>query len=162
MKGYPCPYLSTIQGEFLEPQPSSKPTVASGFELHPGYIALVWEQPFSGAKDEDPYNHLQEFEELCSCLVIQGIKQETLRWKLFPFSLTERAEQWYIHNVGNMSSDWERLQDDFYRSFPPLSFTPSPWSDILAFEQSDKESLGAAWVLMPIISHFARQLLGNK
>jgi hypothetical protein len=64
MKGYPCPYLSTIQGEFLEPQPSSKPTVASGFELHPGYIALVGEQPFSGAEDEDPYDHLQEFEEL--------------------------------------------------------------------------------------------------
>jgi hypothetical protein len=62
MKGYPCPYLSTIHGEFLEPQPSSKPTTASSFELHPGYIALVWDQPFSEAEDEDPHDHLREFE----------------------------------------------------------------------------------------------------
>jgi hypothetical protein len=67
IKVYPCPYLSTIQGEFLEPQPSS------GFELHPGYISLVREQPFSGAKNEDPHDHLWGFKKLCSCLVIPGI-----------------------------------------------------------------------------------------
>jgi hypothetical protein len=134
MKGYPCPYLSTTQGEFLDSQPSSKPTTASSFELHPGYIALVQEQPFSGAKDEDPHNHLREFEELCSCLVILGITQETLRWKLFPFSLTMRAEQWYIHNMENVNADWGKLRDDFCHSFSPLSLTPSPWSDILTFE----------------------------
>jgi hypothetical protein len=73
MKGYPCPYLSTIQCEFLEPQPSSKHTTASSFELDPGYIALVPEQPFSIAESEAPHDHLREFEELCSCLVIRGI-----------------------------------------------------------------------------------------
>jgi hypothetical protein len=54
MKGYPCPYLSTTKGEFLEPQPSSMPTIAFVFEVHPGYIALVREQLFSEAKNEDP------------------------------------------------------------------------------------------------------------
>jgi hypothetical protein len=114
MKGYPCPYLSTIQGEFLEPQPSSKPTTTSGFELHLGYIALVREQPFSGAENEDPHNHPREFEELCSCLVIPGITQETLR-----------AEQWYTHNMENVNGDWGRLRDDFCLSFSPLSLTLS-------------------------------------
>jgi hypothetical protein len=73
MNGYPCPYLSTIRGEFLEPQPSSKPNTTSSFEVHPGYIALLRAQPFSGAENEDPHNHLREFEEVCSCLVILGI-----------------------------------------------------------------------------------------
>jgi hypothetical protein len=53
MKGYPCLYLSTNQGEFLDPQPSSKPTTASGFELHPGYIAMVCEQLFNGAEKKE-------------------------------------------------------------------------------------------------------------
>ena len=64
-----------------------------------------------------------------------------MRWKLFPFSLIERAEQRYTHNVGNVNGDWGKLRDDFYHSFSPLSPTPSPWNDILAFEQFEKESL---------------------
>jgi hypothetical protein len=74
---------------------------------------LVRDQPFFGAEDEDPHDHLREFKELYSCLVIPGITQETLRWKMFPFSLTERVEQWYTHNVGNMNGNWGRLRDDF-------------------------------------------------
>ena len=84
--------FSAPKGEFLEPPKSSKPIIASGFELHPGFIAMVQEQSFSGYDHENPYDHLREFEQLCSCLSIAGMAQETLRWKLFPFSLAERAK----------------------------------------------------------------------
>jgi hypothetical protein len=100
---YPLFYLSLSSILlFLEPPQSSKPIVASGYELHPGFIAMVREQPFSGFDDENPYHHLREFERLCSCLTISGMAQDTLRWKLFPFSLDERAKQWYTHNVGKV------------------------------------------------------------
>ena len=56
---------------------------------------MVWKRPFSGEIHEDPYEHLQEFEELCSSLVIPSMTQETLWWKLFAFSLIRREEQWY-------------------------------------------------------------------
>ena len=70
---------------------------------------MVRKWPFSGEIHEDPYEHLQKFEELCSGLVILGMTQEILRWKLFPFSLIQRAEQWYTRTIGNMSGDWEEL-----------------------------------------------------
>ena len=73
------------------------------------------------------------------------MSQETLRWKLFPFSLIEKAEQWYTHNVGNVNGDWEELRDDFCLSFSSLSDEASRRGDILAFEQLEKESIGAAW-----------------
>ena len=101
--------LSAPSGEFLEPPQSSKPIIASSFELRPGFIAMVREQPFSGYELENPYHHLREFEQLCSCLSIVGMAQETLRWKLFPFSLNERARQWYAHNVGKVNGEWEEL-----------------------------------------------------
>jgi hypothetical protein len=44
---------------------------------------MVPEQSFSGDKDESPYSHMREFEQLCSCLVIAGMSQYTLKWKLF-------------------------------------------------------------------------------
>ena len=85
-----------------------------------------------------------EFEELCSGLVILGMTQEALRWKLFPFSLIERAEQWYTCTIRNMSGDWEEVRDDFCYSFSLTERLYSLSTDILDFEQL-KESLGAAW-----------------
>ena len=106
---------------------------------------MVRAQTFSGLETEDLDLDLQVFEELCTCLVIPGISQETLRWKLFPFSLMGKAEQWYTHNVRGMIQDWEELRDDFCLSFSSSFHEASLRSEILAFEQLEKESLGAAW-----------------
>jgi len=65
------------KGEFCEPSP--KPTLYSGCELHPGLIAMVQAQPFSRHDNENPCHHLREVEEMCSCLSISGMTQETLR-----------------------------------------------------------------------------------
>ena len=40
--------LSAPKGEFVEPPQLLKPITASSFELHPGFIAMVQEQTFSG------------------------------------------------------------------------------------------------------------------
>jgi hypothetical protein len=67
-----------------------------------------------------------------------------LRWKLFPFSLIERAEQWYTRMMRNMSGDWEVLQVDFCYSFSLTERMYSLPIDILDFEQLE-ESIAAAW-----------------
>ena len=105
---------------------------------------MVRKQPFSGEIHEDPYDHLREFEELCSGLVILGMTQEALRWKLFPFSLSEREDQWYTRTIGNMTSYWEELRDDFCCSFSLTEHIDSLPIGILDFEQLEKESIGAA------------------
>jgi hypothetical protein len=60
---------------------------------------MVQDKPFSGEVDENPYSHLREFEQTCACLHIEGMSDETLRWKLFPFSLTGEAKRWYSLNI---------------------------------------------------------------
>jgi hypothetical protein len=84
---------------------------------------MVWEQSFSGRENENPYHHLREFELLCSCLIISEMRQETLKWKWFPFSLIERGKQWYTHAVGSENGDWHDLRDRFYLAFSPISHT---------------------------------------
>jgi hypothetical protein len=49
---------------------------------------MVQDQPFLGEGDENPYFHLNEFDQTYACLRIMGMLDETLRWKVFPFSLT--------------------------------------------------------------------------
>jgi hypothetical protein len=67
--------LSTPKNEFYEPPSSS----SSSYELRPSFIAMAQNRPFSGGINEDPYDHLEEFEELCSGLVIPGMTRETLQ-----------------------------------------------------------------------------------
>jgi hypothetical protein len=64
---------SASKGEFQEPPLSLKLNHSSGYELHSGLIAMVRALPFSGYDNEEPYNHLREFEEMCSCLSILGM-----------------------------------------------------------------------------------------
>ena len=93
----------------LEPPLSSQPIFSNCYELRPSFITKVQEHIFSGDEKENPYIHLREFEQVCSCLHISGMSQETLKWKLFPFSLTGLAKLWYTRNVGSVHGEWEVL-----------------------------------------------------
>ena len=115
MKPTTNPTLSASKGEF--PEPPSKQKISSGCELCPGLIAMVRAQPFSGHYNENPCHHMHKFEEMCSCLSISGMTQETLKWKLFPFSLIEKAKQWYTLVVESMNGDWDELKYKFYLAF---------------------------------------------
>jgi hypothetical protein len=97
------PLRPAAKGEFAEPPP--KPNLSSGDELHPSLKALVQAQPFSRLENKNPCHHLYEFEEICSCLSISGMTQESLRWKLFPFSLIGKAKLWYTFAIESMIGD---------------------------------------------------------
>ena len=125
-------YPSASKGEFPERPP--KPKCSFGYELHHGLIAMVRAQPFLGLDNENPCQHLHEFEEMCSCLSISGMTRETLRWKLFPFSLMEKGKQWYTHAVESTNVEWDELKDKFYLAFFPMSCIISLPRAILDFE----------------------------
>jgi hypothetical protein len=82
---------------------------------------MVREQSVHGDKDESPHSHLREFEQLSSGLVIAGMSQNTLKWKLFPFSLMGRAKQWYLLSLRSMEGDWECLRKAFFLTFFPTT-----------------------------------------
>jgi len=70
---------------------------------------------------------------------------ETLRWKIFPFSLTGRAKKWYNRHVGNSQGDWDILRKDFCLKFFPVEKVDKLRFEIVGFKQLDNESLGKAW-----------------
>ena len=78
--------LSAPKGKLLEPAQSEQPILASSYELRPDLIAMVQKLSFSGLDSENPYHHLREFEQVCSCRAIAGMSPDTLKCKLFPFS----------------------------------------------------------------------------
>ncbi len=73
------------------------------------------------------------------------MKQETVQWKLFPFSLQDRAKQWYTSTIGCVNSSWEKLRDKFCLAFFPDTRITALREEILSFRQIESESIGAAW-----------------
>ena len=50
------------------PPKSTQPIITSGYEICPCLIKMIQDKPFSGEGNENPYLHLQEFEQTCACL----------------------------------------------------------------------------------------------
>ena len=66
------------------------PTNANNFNFNPGMISLL--PKFDGLDSENPYQHLKEFEEVCSTFHDQSCNEETIGLKLFPFLLKTRQK----------------------------------------------------------------------
>ena len=73
------------------------------------------------------------------------MNQDTLRWKLFPFSLTERAKTWYYRTAVRVGGDLIQLKNEFCLFFFPISKVIPRRIQLLTFEQGNNESLWAAW-----------------
>jgi hypothetical protein len=106
---------------------------------------LVRELNLAEGLDENPYKHLQDFEEICATRMILGMSHETLKWKVFSFSLMGCAKQWYKLHVRSCHGSWVILKDQFCFTFFPLSKIIDIHNEVLNFAQKEGESLGAAW-----------------
>jgi len=68
------------------------PPDASHFNFKPSIIQLL---PFFHGLDlENPYLHLREFEEVCNTYNDSNCSMNTIRLKIFPFSLKDKAKTW--------------------------------------------------------------------
>jgi len=70
----------------------SFPPDASHFNFKPGIIQLL--PYFHGLDLENPYLQLKEFEEVCNTYNDLNCSMNTIRLKLFSFSLKDKAKTW--------------------------------------------------------------------
>jgi hypothetical protein len=138
-------YYSVLEGKYLEPATSSQPIKAKGYEIHPGFVSLARQLDFARGSGEYPYKHLQDFEELCVTLMIQGFNHETIKWKTILFSLTGWAKQSYKLHVCNYHGCWSILYDQFGFAILPLSRIIDLHNKVLSFTQKEGETIGATW-----------------
>jgi hypothetical protein len=106
---------------------------------------MIQDLRFLREGNESSYSHLLVFEQTYACLRITGMYDKTLRWKLFLFSLTGIAKQWYDLTVGSMQGDWKTLRSKVCLCFFSISKVVSLQKDVLNFRQLEEESLGTSW-----------------
>ena len=84
------------------------PPDATHFNFKPGIIQLL--PTFHGLDAENPYLHLREFEEVCNTYNDLNCSMNTIRLKLFPFSLKDKAKTWLQNLRSGSISSWDELQ----------------------------------------------------
>lgn len=66
---------------------------ATTFEIKPNIIQMVQNTvQFHGLPDEDPNRYIESFLEICDTFKINNVSNDTIRLRLFPFSLRDRAK----------------------------------------------------------------------
>ncbi|XP_062086531.1 uncharacterized protein LOC133792640, partial [Humulus lupulus] len=130
--------------EYFSPISSNAPscivlptTNATHFELKPSIIQLL--PSFYGLEREDPYMHVKDFLEICSTFRFQNFSDESVKLRLFPFSLKDRAKAWLNSLPTGTITTWDQLFNKFLAKFFPMSKTDSLRREISEFYQKDNE-----------------------
>ncbi|KAK4265424.1 hypothetical protein QN277_026479 [Acacia crassicarpa] len=96
-----CPPPKRTMGDYMTLNPSKNATIivnpavnANNFEIKPSLISLVQQSSFSGSDLEDPNQHIETFLQICDTIKMNGVLEDALRVRLFPFSLTGKARAW--------------------------------------------------------------------
>ena len=115
------------------------------FEIKTGTINMIQQNQFSGAPNEDPNEHISNFNELCGTFQIHNINADAIRLRLFLFSLRDRAKAWLNSLPPDSITTWEGLCNTFLAKFFPFEKTARLRNAIHSFAQMDGESLHEAW-----------------
>ena len=135
--------------DYLQPTRSSAPsciifpTNANNFNFKPCMISLL--PKFHGFDYGNPYLHFKEFEEVCSTFHDQSCNEETIRLKLFPFSLKENAKTWLNSLRPRSIGTWQEMQTEFLKNFFPFHRTNVLKRQIMNFSQKDNETFYRCW-----------------
>lgn len=72
---------------------------------------------FHGLEGEDPHKHLKEFHVVCSTMRPQGVYEEHIKLRVFPFSLDGATKDWLYYLPLATITRWEELIRMFLEKF---------------------------------------------
>ena len=95
------------------------PNVAArSFELKASTLNYL--PSFYGLKNEDPYNYLNDFHVVCQTFRYENFLDENVKFRLFPFSLKDKARSWFNILSANSITSWEQMVIKFLNKYFPV------------------------------------------
>ncbi|PIN21584.1 hypothetical protein CDL12_05712 [Handroanthus impetiginosus] len=113
------------------------------FELKSGLIHLL--PTFRGLENEDPHKHLKELHVVCSSMKPQGVTDEQIKLRAFPFSLADKAKDWLFYLSPGSIRTWIDMVRLFLDKFFPASRATNIRKEICGVKQRDTETLHENW-----------------
>ncbi|KAK8492617.1 hypothetical protein V6N11_030839 [Hibiscus sabdariffa] len=113
------------------------------FQLKTGLIHLL--PTFHGLPSESPHRHLTEFHLVYSSMKPQGVSEDQIKLRAFPFSLSGIAKKRIFYLPPNSITTWTDLNGKFLDRFFPAAKASEIRRSILGIKQKYEESLHEYW-----------------
>ncbi|KAL4360519.1 hypothetical protein GQ457_04G019400 [Hibiscus cannabinus] len=141
IRDYLAPILDDLNPAILAPE-----FQAAHLELNPLMFDMLNSiGQFGGAPHEDARHHIHSFLELCDSFRPQGVHEDVLKLKLFPYSLRDRARAWLSGVPSYMMESWTDLCKSFLLHHNPPNMNTQLRNDIASFRQADDELMFECW-----------------
>ncbi|KAL1549185.1 hypothetical protein AAHA92_17317 [Salvia divinorum] len=114
---------------------------ANNFELRMPLIQRVEQHSFAGRATEDANRHLIKFLEIANTLKINGVEDNAIRVRLFPFSLIDYAKEWFECLPVERISSWDDIVALFLDKYYPPGTILKLKSEICQFIQGHDEPI---------------------
>lgn len=119
------------------------PVLDRSLKLSSGFLNLL--PKFHGLPGEDPYRHISEFIITCSTMQPEGIPQEQIKLRAFPFSLQDKAKDWLYYLPPATFTTWNQVHKAFLEKFFSASRIGSIRKEICGIKQMDGETFYEYW-----------------
>ncbi|KAJ9552184.1 hypothetical protein OSB04_016229 [Centaurea solstitialis] len=123
------------------PRSAIKKTDGKMVEINKGLIKMINTISFDGEPSRNPYQHLEAFEDICDLV---NTKEDEVRLRVFPFTLTNKAKDWFKKLPPGSIITWDDLKSAFLSRYFPISRANKIRAEIRNFKQG-KDSLMKAW-----------------
>ena len=101
LRDYTLPNESEAQTSITRPAIN-----ANNFEIKPSFIQMDQQNQFGGNVMEDPNTHLTNIMDLYGTIKINGVNDDAIKLRLFPFSLCDKAKVWLNSYPPNIFTSW--------------------------------------------------------
>src|SRR5262249_47809071 len=89
--------------------------------------------------------HIASFLEICDTFKSNGVSDNAIQLRLFPFSLRDRAKGWLNTLLSGSIITWDGLVEKFLTKYFPPSKTAKLRNDISTYTQTETERLYEVW-----------------
>ena len=118
-------------------QSIARPTInANNFESKPALLQMIQSSvQFYGLANEDPNAHIANFLEISDTFKYNGVSDDAIRLRLFPFTLKDKAKAWLNSQPpASITTLWDLLAKAFLEKYFPPSKIVKIIKDITTFQ----------------------------
>ncbi|KAG8655769.1 hypothetical protein MANES_04G064966v8 [Manihot esculenta] len=134
--------LATPVGDYA-PLCITYPPLTVPFELKTGLIHIL--PKFSGRENENPHKHLKAFNMICSSMKPQGISEDQIKLRAFPFSLEDFTKDWLFYLPPGSITSWDDMVKAFLNKYFPTHKSIGIIREITSIKQKPSEDLYDYW-----------------
>ena len=117
-------------------QSIARPTInANNFKIKPALLQMIQSSvQFYGLANEDPNAHIANFLEIYDTFKYNGVSDDAIRLRLFPFTFKDKAKAWLNSQPPASITTWDLLAKAFLAKYFPPSKTTKIIKDITTFQ----------------------------